>query len=355
MDGQDKTALRSYLAGITDDERLLAVMLCRSDDQLIYKTDRTPDSVSCASTHDIGIRDSRILQLPSGSVEVSAFNYATSAGVSFRALLIHDLSFIDRRQSTARNYVLALGGVFASILALVVGFVFWLLLRRWVKVLVGDIRNLRFLDDAESELGSRTILTQVRNALRQLETNQRLEIDYRENWTPLALQQVVENQLKSPEMFVVSNREPYIHNDSPSGPVVQVPASGMVTALEPIVRACAGTWVAHGSGSADRQVVDRFDHVRVPPDDPSYTLRRVWLTEEEELGFYYGFSNEGLWPLCHLAYVRPAFREADWQKYQVVNQKFADVLAHESKTRDPVILVQDFHFALLPKLLRGML
>jgi trehalose 6-phosphate synthase len=126
----------------------------------------------------------------------------------------------------------------------------------------------------------------------------------------------------------------------------------MVTALEPIVRACAGTWIAHGSGSADRLVVDRNDHVRVPPEDPSYILRRVWLSSEEEQGFYYGFSNEGLWPLCHLAYVRPAFRESDWRQYEAVNRKFADVLAEESRSKDPVILVQDYHFALLPRMLR---
>ncbi len=103
---------------------------------------------------------------------------------------------------------------------------------------------------------------------------------------------------------------------------------------------------------ADRDVVDRHDHVRVPPDDPSYTLRRVWLSAEEEQGFYYGFANEGLWPLCHLAYVRPAFREADWQEYQTVNRKFADVVAQESHSKDPIVLVQDYHFALLPRLLR---
>jgi trehalose 6-phosphate synthase len=154
-------------------------------------------------------------------------------------------------------------------------------------------------------------------------------------------------------MIVVSNREPYIHNLSDSGPPsVQVPASGMVTAIEPIMRACSGTWIAHGSGSGDRQVVDRFDRVRVPPEDPSYTLRRVWLTEEEEEGYYYGFSNEGLWPLCHLAYVRPAFREKDWHCYARVNEKFAAAVVHEAGDEAPVVLIQDFHFALLPKLLR---
>ncbi|MCI3952725.1 MAG: otsA, partial [Burkholderiales bacterium] len=218
--------------------------------------------------------------------------------------------------------------------------------------LVGDIRGRRFLDDARSDPGSRPLLTQIRRVLREVETTQRLEIDFHENWTPQALQQVVRDHLGAPEVFIVSNREPYIHNSTPSGPVVQVPASGMVTALEPIMRACSGTWIAHGSGTADRLVVDSHDRVRVPPEDPSYTLRRVWLSAEEEQGFYYGFANEGVWPLCHLAYVRPAFREADWQQYQAVNQKFAAVVASESRSRDPLILVQDYHFALLPRLLR---
>jgi len=134
---------------------------------------------------------------------------------------------------------------------------------------------------------------------------------------------------------------------------VQVPASGMVTAIEPIMRACSGVWVAHGAGTADRETVDRYDQIRVPPDNPSYTLRRVWLTNEQEQGYYYGFSNEGLWPLCHLAYVRPAFRASDWRAYEEVNRKFADVVASESTTDSPVVLIQDFHFALLPQLIRA--
>jgi trehalose 6-phosphate synthase len=126
----------------------------------------------------------------------------------------------------------------------------------------------------------------------------------------------------------------------------------MVTAIEPIVRACAGVWIAHGSGSADREVVDRDDHVPAPPDSPEYTLRRVWLTAEEEAGYYYGFANEGIWPLCHLAYVRPAFRASDWRAYQEVNEKFAAACASEATTDSPVVLIQDFHFALLPRLVR---
>ena len=126
----------------------------------------------------------------------------------------------------------------------------------------------------------------------------------------------------------------------------------MVTALEPVVRACSGIWIAHGSGSADRAVVDRHDQIKVPPNDPAYTLRRVWLSKEQEEGYYYGFSNEGLWPLCHLAYVRPAFRDSDWKAYVEVNQRFAQVVAQEATSPDPVVLIQDFHFSLLPRLIR---
>ena len=352
IDKDQPKELGKFLAGITADERLVAVVLCRADGSLLLKTDRTPKSISCPDEQAAGKHTDRLVQLPSGSVEVSAFPVATAGGNAIDILIIHDLQFIDRRQSTARNYVLASAVLFATLLALVVGFIFWLLLRRWVRVLVGDIRGLRFLDDAHSESESSPILSQVRAALRDLEANQRLEIDFHENWTPHALQQVVREHLHEPEVFVVSNREPYIHNETDQGVVVQVPASGMVTALESIVRACSGTWIAHGSGTADRRTVDRHDHIKVPPEDPSYTLRRVWLNEAEESGFYYGFSNEGLWPLCHLVYIRPAFRESDWRQYQAVNERFARVVASESKTSNPVVLVQDFHFALLPGLLR---
>jgi trehalose 6-phosphate synthase len=348
--------LDKYLTKVTVEQRVLAVMLCDAQGNTVFKTDLTPATLTCDTEHAINIQPNAnggyLLALDAGSVEVSTFPLEAEGLKPLRMMIVHDLSFIDRRQSTARNYFLAFAGVFATILGLTVGFASWLFIRRWVKLLVGDIRGLRFLDDAKSPSASAPILSQVRQVLREVETSQRLEIDFHENWTPQALQQVVREHLRSPEMLVVSNREPYIHNATTEGPVVQVPASGMVTALEPIMRACAGTWVAHGSGSADREVVDRHDRIRVPPNEPAYTLRRVWLSNEEEDGFYYGFSNEGLWPLCHLAYVRPAFREADWHYYQSVNRKFADVVARESQSVDPVILIQDYHFALLPRLLR---
>ncbi len=352
LDRSELPRLRRFLSKVTEDERLLAVLACRPNGQAIHQTDRTPPQVSCALAALADEPASRVLRTPQGTVHLARYEVTAADGQPAVVFLVHDMSFIDRRYTKARDYLIAFGVMSAVVLALLSVAAAWLLLRRWGALLVRDIRSRRFLDDAEGH-SSVPILSQVRQVLREIEHDQRLEIDYRENWTPNALAHVVRQSLDSPQMIVVSNREPYIHNRGADGrPVVQVPASGMVTALEPIIRACSGVWVAHGSGSADRDVVDLHDRVSVPPSDPAYTLRRVWLTEEEENGFYFGFSNEGLWPLCHLAYVRPSFREADWKQYQAVNRKFADVVLKEARTDHPVVFVQDYHFALLPSMVR---
>jgi trehalose-6-phosphate synthase len=174
-------------------------------------------------------------------------------------------------------------------------------------------------------------------------------------WTPATLRALLDRDLPGAEVLVVSNREPYIHNRRGDLVTLQRPASGVVTALEPVMRACRGTWIAHGHGSADRETVDANDRLRVPPRSPTYTLRRIWLTEEEQDGYYYGFANEGLWPLCHVAFVRPTFRESDWTHYVAVNQRFADAIVAEAKTEDPIVLIQDYHFALLPRMIRKQL
>jgi trehalose 6-phosphate synthase len=353
LDAGDPQGASAYLERIAGDEKMLGVLVCSADGRAVVRTERVPTVVACGTGAAVPAPDAALRAALDETLDISEFTIQTDAGPRFRVLVVHDLGFIDRRQTTARNFVLAFTLLAAVALALVVAFAIRALLQRWIRLLVGDISSRRFMDDAESSGTSLPVLMEVRQALRELEATQRLEIDFQENWTPHALQQVVRDQLKSCPMLVVSNREPYIHNlDAAGRPFVQVPASGMVTAIEPIMRACSGTWIAHGSGTADRMVVDRNDRVRVPPDDPSYDLRRVWLTPEEEEGYYYGFSNEGLWPLCHLAYVRPAFRERDWQAYRAVNERFAAVVTREARGGDPVVLIQDFHFALLPRLIR---
>jgi trehalose-6-phosphate synthase len=172
-------------------------------------------------------------------------------------------------------------------------------------------------------------------------------------WTADRLSVHLQTRLEGSRLFVVSNREPYIHQRNGKSLDVVVPPSGLVTALEPVLNACDGTWIAHGSGDADMETVDAHDRLRVPPDDPRYTLRRVWLNKQEEEGYYYGFANEGLWPLCHIAHTRPIFRASDWQHYQEVNRKFTDAVLEEIEDiPSPVVLVQDYHFALLPRLIK---
>jgi trehalose 6-phosphate synthase len=174
-------------------------------------------------------------------------------------------------------------------------------------------------------------------------------------WDPQRLRAALKKHLRGERVVILANREPYVHDKSDNGIRVLHPASGLVTALEPVMRACSGVWVAHGSGSGDRDTVDAQGRVRVPPGEESYWLRRVWLTEDEENGYYYGFSNEGLWPLCHVAHTRPIFRASDWQHYVRVNQKFADAVCEEVDSSDPIVLVQDYHFALAPRMIRKRL
>ena len=172
-------------------------------------------------------------------------------------------------------------------------------------------------------------------------------------WTADRLAVHVRKRLDNGRLFVGSNREPYVHTRRGNAVEVMVPPSGVVTAIEPILRACDGTWIAHGSGDADLETVDEHDRLRVPPEDPHYSLRRVWLNKEEEEGYYYGLANEGIWPLCHIAHTRPIFRAEDWKSYQSVNVKFAEALLEEMKdVEKPIVLVQDYHFALLPRLIK---
>ena len=172
-------------------------------------------------------------------------------------------------------------------------------------------------------------------------------------WTPERLRVSVQSKLNGSRLFAVSNREPYEHSYQGSFVAWRIPPSGLVTALEPVLRACDGTWVAHGTGAADHVAADDHGRLRVPPDHPQYTLRRVWLNKEEENGFYFGFANEGLWPLCHIAHTRPIFRTEDFEHYRKVNQKFATALLDEMRgQKDPAVLIQDYHFALLPQLVK---
>lgn len=171
-------------------------------------------------------------------------------------------------------------------------------------------------------------------------------------WTRETLHDLIAQKMAGYRFIVVANREPFIHRFDGDQIVVMKPASGVATALDPIMDASGGTWVAHGSGDADRHVVDQRGRLRVPPENPTYTLRRVWLTKEQEQGFYYGLANEGLWPLSHIAFKSPTFLHSDWQMYREVNRMFAEAVLDEAADEPTFVFVQDYHFCLLPRMLK---
>ncbi|HEX7042856.1 MAG TPA: trehalose-6-phosphate synthase [Patescibacteria group bacterium] len=172
-------------------------------------------------------------------------------------------------------------------------------------------------------------------------------------WTEERLKQFTKDLLKDRKIIAVSNLEPYIHTKSGNEISYHVPASGLVTAIEPVMQACGGMWVAQGIGDADKMVVDSKDTIQVPPEEPKYTLKRVWLTGEEVEGYYYGFSDRSLYPLFHMAHTRPVFNANEWEMYKNVNEKFAKIILSEIKyLKKPVVFIQDFQFTLLPKLIK---
>jgi trehalose-6-phosphate synthase len=179
-----------------------------------------------------------------------------------------------------------------------------------------------------------------------------ISADPRSCWTRESLHNLLEGRFRDLKFIAVSNREPYIHEFRDGRIECMQPASGLTVALDPIMRATGGTWVAHGSGSADRLTVDAHNHVEVPVKDPCYTLRRVWLDAETENRYYYGLANEGLWPLCHIAFQRPVFRLRDWESYRRANEAFAEAVLEEAAGEPALVFIQDYHFGLLPRILK---
>src|SRR3990170_3733196 len=192
----------------------------------------------------------------------------------------------------------------------------------------------------------------ARNAISE---KAQIRVTQDETWTESKLKDLIHAKLINYAFFVVSNREPFMHITDPETSRVRVfqPPSGVVTAIDPILRALGGMWIAHGAGNADKKFVNSKNKLGVPPNENRYILKRVWLTKEEECGYYDGFSNEGLWPLCLTTFIRPIFRATDWEMYKTVNQKFADAILEELPAKNPFVFIQDYHFVLLAKMIKA--
>ncbi|MEQ8202325.1 MAG: trehalose-6-phosphate synthase [Smithellaceae bacterium] len=353
----DKTKINNLFARAIKDERLFAAGYCNEEGTVLYRTPTFPNDLTCKSPAVSPPESRSLLKLPQGLVHV-AINPISFAGKPGGSLiLLHDMSFVEIRSADTRKYIIIMFAVIGLVISLITVLVAHLSWRGWMHGVRALLRGEKIvqplLPPSYSEL--RPLVGDLRAMMRIMNAERRFGDDVTISWTPDTLRRLLHRQLTGDQILVVSNREPYIHVKKGKEIEVQRPASGLVTAVEPVMRACSGTWISHGSGTADREVVDANDRVRVPPERPEYTLKRIWLSAEEENGYYYGFANEGLWPLCHIAHVRPLFRTSDWEYYQTVNQRFADAVIKEANKEDPVVLIQDYHFALLPKMIHDVL
>lgn len=355
-----KAKILDYFNRISQDERLFAVGYCATTTATVLASRSLPSEIRCTNLARWESPGDHLLPSTRGPLHVAIRPLVTEAEPAGQLVLVHDMSFVTRRSEETKLYVfyvfLALAGV-VSLITVIIAQLSW---RGWMAGMRSLLRGEGLLRqpafDAQPGLpGFKPIARDLQQLIRALEAETRTRDEGQITWTPEALRGILHSELSGEDVIVVSNREPYMHQRRGERIDVQRPASGLVTALEPIMRACSGTWIAHGSGSADRETVDKHNRVGVPPDKPAYQLRRVWLTAEEEAGYYYGFSNEGLWPLCHIAHVRPTFRSSDWAQYVAVNRKFAQAVVSESKTKDPIVFVQDYHLALLPRMIREAL
>ena len=358
----ERFANREHLAGIAVYDGLGKAMAVSS--KLPVKVaDSTNLFAKCVSeNHGLGAFETM--------GQAAMYGYALplhrESGIAGVLITFYDASYIEAQ--SARLWRDALWHVFAQVL-LIILIIFFVI--RWT--IVGPItRMAHWMRDlahgkvvpfphrlSESFLAPlSTEAASLAEKLAQARATAKEEAQLREAgdslWTAERLRASIQKRLHGSSLFVVSNREPYEHVHSANGIEVRVPASGLVTALEPILCACDGTWIAHGSADADCETVDANDRLRVPPDHPHYTLRRLWLTKEEVEGYYLGFANEGIWPLCHMAHTRPVFRTGDWEHYQCVNEKFAQTVLEEIESAEkPFVLIQDYHFALLPRLIKS--
>ncbi len=347
--------LTPFFERLAEDERLLGLGFCTASRQLLHATRGVPKGITC---NTVALRKNdtfTIVKTGGDRIHISAFPL-TAGNTVGHFLVLHDLGYVVDRVHMARLYTaVTLIGV-ATGLGLFGAAIVLVLMRGWTRSVRGAIAELR--RDAPLEpptLRAFPANREIQAMLGELRSERKFAEGIHVEWSPKNLRLLLAEELPGTKVLVVSNREPYIHNRVDDAISLQIPASGLVAALEPVMRACGGTWIAHGSGSGDRDTVDANDRIGVPPADPAYVLKRVWLTEIEQDGYYYGFANEGLWPLCHIAFVRPTFREQDWDQYRIVNERFADAVVAEAGCEDPLVLVQDYHFALLPRMIRDRL
>ncbi len=339
----DKAHIQRFLNNLLHDERIVGAAACDTKEHPIATTPKFPAPLTCdrlgrdlwrhGPTAAPGATHSWFGAVPiyGQEVHVSVVPLFDDAGEPLGfVVLVHDLRFEEQRRTTIQRILLFAFATLTAVASLLTAIVARLSWHNWLRYVRRLLRgDKRAAEEATARPEFSPIAQDVRELIARIGDDERS--GPRGAWTPDRLREILRRELVGEKVIIVANREPYIHEHVPrktndggtdagghrdSDIAVRFPASGLVTALEPVMRACSGVWIAHGSGSADRETVDANGRVRVPPGEEAYTLRRVWLSPEEEQGYYYGFSNEGLWPLCHFAHTRPIFRAEDWAHYQ---------------------------------------
>jgi len=350
--------LTALVESLAANEHLVGAVACSTDLKMLATTQKAPPALTCRELGAILPGAALAPAVAAADTLVSARRDALGVAamtVVEKGRVLGVLGWaVDRTQAEASagqdltllRVAFGATGLAAALFTIVAAY---LSLRSWL----GALRRL--LGRGASWTDPHRLLGAMRTLVERFSVEDESEAPPGA-WTPQRLKQTLADRLEGKRVVIVSNREPYSHEPGEDGQItVRQSPGGLVTALEPVMLACSGVWVAHGSGSADRETADARGHLWVPPGNPAYLLRRVWLSDEEVKGYYIGFSNEALWPLCHRADARPIFRSSDWAQYQAVNRKFADAVLSEVDGLDPIVLVQDYHCALVPRLIRERL
>ncbi|MEO5971361.1 MAG: trehalose-6-phosphate synthase [Bdellovibrionia bacterium] len=352
--------INKLLNSMSKEEALAGAMICTPSGSVLAKSEGVPSERPCSqASKSVQEKGGILFRTGALTLHQTVFPISTEGKLIGYLIVLHDTKYMTQWHETTRKYM--------AILLIGLSFFFLLLtllVYRWTKTDFAHRlkRMFRGLLSDEGKVDESIIRTEfsplakdLSEVVRKLRQAKDLvkEAETDLAWTPARLRGEVQKLFGNTQLCVVANREPYVHNHKDSQIEILRPASGLVTAVEPIVRACSGLWIAHGSGTADRETADSSGKLSVPPGKPEYQIKRVWLSKEEEEGFYYGFSNEGLWPLCHLAHTRPNFDSDDFQTYREVNEKFAHAFLEEHKESNPIALIQDYHFTLLPQMIRA--
>ena len=369
----NKKQTQAIVDRFTNDQRIAGVGIVDNINSLIASSSTLVEEIPvsqrlAADAMDSSTSDSAFVTYRGQRMHVFAepIRNPEGQGVIGAILVVQKASYIDQHISDVwRRNVLRLI-IQVTIFSLAILIVLRLLVQRPLRRLLNSLRSTKNGGGEDGQMYKSSLfgpvlqefssiqksLVRAKHAAREAAKTSLEQLDT--PWTAERLHEFTKDLIKNRTIVAVSNREPYVHYKDGNDIKYYIPTGGMITALNPMMQACGGLWIAHGSGNADREVVDKDDKIGVPPDDPSYTLKRVWLTKEEEEGYYEGFSNRGLWPLCHMVHTRPTFRQSDWEAYQKVNQKFADAVLKEIKgKKNPIVIIQDYHFSLLPRLIKN--